>query len=304
MQGLELCRRYYEEIAAPLIEEKFGGCASRFAAGLAGEGSECLGFDDEISRDHDFGPGFCLWLTDEDFEKYGAELKKLYDSLPKEFMCITRNTQPQASHRTGVIRISDFYRRYTGCSTVPPDEASWFRIPSHLLAAATAGAVFRDDLGEFSGIRKALLPCYPRDVRLKKLAARVFVMAQAGQYNYPRCVKRGDMSAAAFALSRFAEAALEAFHLINERYAPYYKWLFRSAERLPVLREAVSAVGGMYSERGGETEKIEYICELTAAELQRSGLSGSHESFLTCHAEEIMLRINSAYLKKFGVMTG
>ncbi|MCR5335848.1 MAG: DUF4037 domain-containing protein [Synergistes sp.] len=304
MQGLELCRRYYEEIAAPLIEEKFGGGAYRFAAGLAGEGSECLGFDDEISRDHDFGPGFCLWLTDEDFEKYGAELKKLYDELPKEFMGISRNVQPQAAHRVGVMRTGDFYGRFTGCRSVPPDEAAWFRIPSHLLAAATSGAVFRDDFGGFSEIRRALLPCYPRDVRLKKLAARVFVMAQAGQYNYPRCVRRGDMPAAAFALSRFAEAALEAIHLINERYAPYYKWLYRSAEKLPLLRDAAASAGSLFACRGGETEKIEYICDLTAAELRKSGLSGSNESFLTYHAEEIMLRIDSAYLKRFGVMIG
>lgn len=34
------------------------------------------------------------------------------------------------------------------------------------------------------------------DLRLKKLAARAAVMAQAGQYNYPRCVRRGETVAA------------------------------------------------------------------------------------------------------------
>ena len=76
MKGLELCKSYYENIGAPELKRLFPEAMSRAAAGLSGQGSDCLGLDDEISRDHDFGPGFCLWLSDEDCEKFGAELQK------------------------------------------------------------------------------------------------------------------------------------------------------------------------------------------------------------------------------------
>ena len=80
MKGLELCRLYYEEVGAPALKAAFPELMGRAAAGLAGQGSDCLGFDDEYSRDHDFGPGFLVWLTDADFEEYGAALQAAYEA--------------------------------------------------------------------------------------------------------------------------------------------------------------------------------------------------------------------------------
>lgn len=305
VQGLELSREFYWQCAAPAIAERFGKRAGRVAAGLVGQGSDCLGYDDEHSQDHDFGPGCCLWLTDADFDEFGAELQELYDSLPGRFMGFSRNTTPQGADRVGVIPVGGFYARFIGCSDVPKDEAAWLRIPEHFLNAVTSGEVFYDELGEFSRIRRGLLPCYPKDVRLKKLAARVFVMGQAGQYNYGRTLKRGDRSAAMLALDEFIHAALSAVHLINERYMPYYKWAFKSARSLPLLSEAVRELDSLCSASDEDRRDIiESICGHVRGALWHEGLSNIPEPFLVPQAEEIMKRIESRYLKKFGVSVG
>jgi hypothetical protein len=86
MKGLELSEKYYMEYAVPMIKGKFPDYEERIAVGLVGSGSECYGFDDDISTDHDFGPSFCIWLTDEDFEKIGTEITREYNGLPECFL--------------------------------------------------------------------------------------------------------------------------------------------------------------------------------------------------------------------------
>lgn len=85
ISGLELSRKYYETYGKPMLRERFPEYEKRAAVGLAGHGSECLGFDDAWSKDHDFGPAFCIWLTEEDYQKVGTKMQEAYDSLPKEF---------------------------------------------------------------------------------------------------------------------------------------------------------------------------------------------------------------------------
>ena len=78
MKGIEISRAFYEEYGKPMIEKEFSEYADRIAVGLVGHGSECFGFDDEISCDHDFEPGFCLWLRDEDEKSIGFRLFRAY----------------------------------------------------------------------------------------------------------------------------------------------------------------------------------------------------------------------------------
>ena len=236
-KGLTLSRRFfelYEDTLLKAVPELSG----RMAAGLCGEGSECYGFDDEISEDHDFDPGFCLWVLPEDYEKYGFRLYRAYEKLPREFE--GRKRLPSdfiGPGRKGVFSIPEFYGRLLGCSRVPEDPMDWFRIPEYALSQATNGAVFRDPPGSFSRIREQLLLGYPKDVKLKKIAARAALMAQSGQYNYRRCLAHGEQEAAALSLQEFTGHCLAMLFLLNDTYMPYYKWQFRLLRELPFCRK-------------------------------------------------------------------
>ena len=237
MKGIELSREYYETFGAPMIKEKFPEYEKYIAVGLVGQGSECFMFDDILSSDHDFGPGFCMWLPSTDYDKIGESLSEAFEELPKEFKGYTRIETSRAGHRIGVFSIGDFYEQFTGCRDVPGSDIEWLRIAERLLATATNGEVFRDDYGEFSRIREELLKFYPEDVRIKKIAARAASMAQSGQYNYSRCMKRGDVVAAGIALNEFIVSTMSMIYLLNKKYAPYYKWMYRGMESLNILKD-------------------------------------------------------------------
>ena len=85
VRGLDLAERYFRECGRPWLAERCEDRCERIAAGLVGAGSECFGFDDEISRDHDWGPGFCLWLPAEDFRAIGPRLREEWAALPATF---------------------------------------------------------------------------------------------------------------------------------------------------------------------------------------------------------------------------
>ncbi len=239
--GLKLARAYWNEYGKPLIAERYPEYQGRIAAGLVGHGSECYGFDDELSHDHDFGPGFCLWLTDEDYAAIGERLQADYESLPDTFMGFGPKSQTAraqgAGRRIGVFRIGDFFESITGYRQAPPADRphEWLMLDEPTLAAATNGEVFADPLGAFSKTRQGF-KLMPEDVRLSLISRRLGMIAQAGQYNLPRMLQRGDGAAAWCAINEFAEAVASLVFLINTPvsagYMPYYKWRFAALRRL------------------------------------------------------------------------
>ena len=317
-----------------MIAAKYPQYVARIAAGLVGHGSECYGFDDAYSQDHDFGPRFCLWLSDEDYAVIGEQLQTDYDALPRDFSIdaqghavFSTNTSaiatdhgtpspitPRArgvNRRDGVFRIGDFFESITGYRTAPAQTSphEWLMLDEATLAAATNGEVFADPTGQFSKTRQGFKDM-PDDVRLALISKRLGMIAQAGQYNLPRSLKRGDGAAAWLSIHEFVNAASSLVFLINvpmvAGYLPYYKWQFAALRKLsksmfallPDVAEQLESVmrlssaacyGGAGFGEGGKGSApaidqingiVEHIAAEIVKELQREHLTTSTETFL------------------------
>ena len=304
MKGLEEARLLYEQQGKEMLHRFFPEHENRIALGLAGHGSECFGYDDELSRDHDFEPGFCLWLTDEDDILIGPRLSRVYRELSAGG---TAAKSAMGEKKLGVLRISDFYRRYTGCPGAPESPEHWLSLPSWALAESTNGQVWRDDLGEFSAVRNTLLYGMPEDVRLKKIAARAVEMAQSGQYNYLRCLRHGEAGSAQLALTEFVRSSCSIIFLLNRRHEPYYKWVFRAMGELQTLSSLKDALEFLLLGENDSRLKegvIEDICSQIIAELRTQDLTDSSSDYLEDHAFEVQERIVSRSIRAMHIMEG
>ena len=301
MKGLELSRRYYEELCLPAIEESFPANIDKMAFGLVGDGSECYGFDDEISRDHDFGPRIMIWLTSTDFAEFGIILQEFLQKLPATFLGYEGvNTSLYGKGREGVFTIAGFYRKFTGLEYIPETIHEWRSIPEANLSLATNGEVFSDPPGEFTRYRNTLSAGYPEDLRLKMMAARCMKMAQSGQYNYSRSLKRKEFVAAQMALAEFTDSATSMIYLLNKKYKPFYKWMHRGLLDLPVLGREIHDLLETLSTSTSSYDNItsiETVCSLIINKLREEGLSDSKSDFLLDHGPHIQKIIKNEYLK-------
>ena len=239
--GLSLAREYYEVYGKTMIREQFPDYEGKIAVGLAGRGSDCFGYDDAASRDHDWGPDFCMWVTDETYSEVGEALQQAYEKLPANFRGYERAAHVNGRNRRGVIRISDFYRELTGADAY--EEINWKSISDASLAAAVNGEIFRDDEGVFSELREKLKKGYPEEIRYLKLADAAARFAQTAQYNYPRMLGRDDRFTAEMMVWDGMKEAMKLQHYIEGKYPPHDKWLLRSLQDSEEGREAAGLLG-------------------------------------------------------------
>lgn len=306
MNGLELSKDFFNTYGKELMETQFSHV--HYASGAVGQGSEFFGFDDQLSEDHDFSAGFCVWLTKEDEEKYGYDISRAYSKLPKEFRGISQAVQSEyAGKKYGVFEIGDFYTNIIGIRE-PETVRDWFYIPEYALATAVNGEVFFDNCGEFSKIREKLMYGMPKDVKLKKISAHTAYMAQAGQYNFLRCIAHGEQGAAQLSLFEFATHTVSVIFALNESYSPFYKWKFRKMRSLPLFGNFADIIeklittpnNGQYVKK--KEEDIEFICAEIAKELVRRGFSSSKSDYLENHAISINEKITNQSLKSLHLM--
>ncbi|MBQ8978320.1 MAG: DUF4125 family protein [Oscillospiraceae bacterium] len=309
LSGAELSRRYYETFFRPVFKANFAGLADRITIGLVGEGSECLGFDDELSADHDFGPSFCVFaddsVSDEDFDR----LKEAYDMLPRTYCGLTHTEGKNSSGRRGVMRTSNFYRRVLGSAAdvfirfaehddrraaFSPAAEDFQLIPDEDLACAAGGTIFAGG-GSFVRIRR-MLRMRPDADRYAKLSAEIESMSKHGEYNLLRMVQRSDTVSAMLCASRFMESAMRAVCLIHGKFAPYHKWLWRAVRDTDTEFADVIAECTAMCARGEYEQAVGRVNAAVMSRLTEAGLAHGHEP-LAAAADELLAfarRVNTA----------
>src|SRR5262245_6305053 len=88
--GLKLSRLFYQKTVQPILDRDFPGL--QYSAALIGYGSEVLGFDTPLSRDHHWGPRLLLFLSRQDYPRLHKEIDQILASnLPYEFLGYSTN---------------------------------------------------------------------------------------------------------------------------------------------------------------------------------------------------------------------
>jgi hypothetical protein len=235
VQGLELSRRFYLEAVRPILGRRFPRL--EHAAALVGPGSEVLGYDDEVSTDHHWGPRAQLFLDD---LRPKPELDRtLARELPTEFAGFPTNfgapddvgvrlLAPVAAgpvaHRVEALALHDFLLAELG---IDPLEgltvADWLATPTQRLLELTAGEVFVDTIGALTEVR-ARLEWYPHDVWLLVMAGEWSRIAELEHF-LGRTGSRGDDVGSCLIAASLVRALMRLALLQERRYPPYAKWL-------------------------------------------------------------------------------
>lgn len=257
--GLELSEGFYHDLVAPILREHAADL--RYAAGLLGSGSDVLGFDNEVSTDHHWGPRLLLLVAQADLSRKNQIACILSEHLPHEYRGYptsfgppdeigVRLLQPRSEgpvqHMVEITGLADYVRDYAGLDLGRPlDVVDWLATPEQRLLTLTAGQVFHDDTGDLTRLR-ATLAYYPDEVWRFLLAAQWHRVSQEEAF-VGRTGDVGDELGSRVIAARLVRELMKLCFLMERRYAPYAKWFgtafvrLAAAPRLAPLFAAVLA---------------------------------------------------------------
>ena len=238
--GSELSRSYFEHVVRPALEARWPRLP--YAAARLGSGSDVLGLDDAMSRDHDWGLRLNLLVPDglvTDVDDHLAErLPESFAGHPTRF---ATTWDPAVRHRVQVETARDLAVSRLGIDpTHDLTVDDWLSVTGQAVLEVTGGEVFVDDVGELDGIRRRLEWC-PDDVWRHVVATDWARLAQELPF-VGRAAERGDDLGSRVVAARLAGIAMHLGHLLERRWPPYAKWLGTSFTRLPRSGAAAEAL--------------------------------------------------------------
>jgi hypothetical protein len=247
--GREFNKRFYQLAVAPILQSRFQGL--RYSAALLGPGSEVLGYDTELSRDHDWGPRAQLFLTPLDCRHLRPRMiAALADDLPRAFQGLTTRfmesdsdhvrvrVKPDGDGGSPLIWIGTIREYFRSYLHVNPDrklsDLDWLLLPSQKLLSITVGPIYHDDVGLARA--RAKFAYYPRDHWLHLIAVQWLRIAE--EEAFPgRTGAVGDQLGSRLLAARQVREMMRLAFLLERRYYPYDKWFATAFRELRLAGE-------------------------------------------------------------------
>ncbi len=244
IKGLQLSHLFFDEAVRPILSTHFPQLS--YSAGRLDFGSDVLGFDTPMSRDHHWGPRVVLFLREEDIETYRMPIVRcLSRHLPKEIHGYPTHFNGLETHSGVMQAVKDgpvtpyvpvttlerFLLGYAGVEITHMISAvEWLTIPWQRLATISSGKVFHDGLGTLKEWQERLR-WYPHDLWLYILAVQWNKIDQEEPF-MARCGDVGDDLGSRDVAARMLHCLMNLCFLMEKRYPPYSKWFGTAFSKL------------------------------------------------------------------------
>lgn len=238
-----LAAGFHRELVEPLLSRH--APRLRYAAARLGSGSDVLGFDDAMSRDHDWGCRLTVLVDAADRTAVPeltalleAELPETYRGLPVRF---PTTWAPHTTHQVEIATVGDFAASRLGADPLAGmSSVDWLAVTGQSVLEVTAGPVFVDRITELSVVREALR-WYPPELDRYVLAAAwqqlVEWLPMVG-----RTAERGDELGSLLLCGKLTDELIQLGFLLRRRWPPYRKWRGTAFATLPGAAELTPAL--------------------------------------------------------------
>ena len=232
--GLEISTDFIDEVVLPLLKKELPGDFEKLAVAVIGTGSDVLGLDDNISRDHHWGPRATVMYLKKDGADMRPKIAVALEKSPEKFRDFTVSVGIATMTGLCCAEMESYFTDVLSVSTIPPTrDADWLDLCEVDLFHVTIGKVVYDGPGELTRLRNELR-YYPDRIWKKRVADWcMYLSGRDSPYNYHRVSKRGDELTGRIYMAMYVKRAMEFCFILNRQYAPYTKWLNRLMRSLP-----------------------------------------------------------------------
>ena len=244
MSGAEFAGRFHADVVAPLLARALPRL--RYAAARLGSGSDVLGLDDAMSRDHDWGCRLTLLVDEPDHDAVPGITGLLERELPGSYrghpVRVPVTWDSSRTHNVDVATVAGFAASRLGVDPVGGlSVLDWLVLTGQSVLEVIAGPVFTDRTAELAPVR-AMLRWYPPDIERYVLAAGWQRLSQEMPM-VGRTAERGDELGSRMLSTRLAGDLMWLAFAVSRRWPPYAKWRGTAFQALDLATALAGPLG-------------------------------------------------------------